>query len=226
MSWSEEFMQDAKTAVNTRSTTLSHRIRNKAWYTGRKQVRGAPRKALGAVAGLIPLPAIGGIVEAGINLGLDKIDKSRKAKKRSRYHNMADPTKESVRKVAKADAKSLKDIATKIDANMPKLKDAHTKANTALTALMTASVGDAVPAKEKLWSVAQGIYERERYEDKLSAYIEAARACLTEIEKYVAQSMEQTSGLEDDFYEELDALEAEVLAQTRLAPGGGGYARM
>lgn len=226
MSWAEEFMAEALAAVSRRSKSTTHKISTMAWYTGRKQLMNAPRKAIGAVVGLAPIPGMGTIVDLALDKAVDKIKKDRLAKKMVMYSNpLLEPNLEDLRHAAKADAKGLKETAEKIDSNHPKLKTTSNELNANLQTLAMASSAG-VPTKDQLWKVAMGIYERRRYEDKIQMLVETAREYLDVVEKHISASRTQTCQLEADFLAELNAVELQVIVPSQRPSSPSGYGRI
>jgi hypothetical protein len=215
MSWGEEFMVEARAQVAARARSVSHKISTLAWYTGRKQIRHAPKTVLQSAGGLIPVPLLGSVFNAAVEAAVTKVDSDRKAKKRAKYANYASAQNlSSLRKAAKADAKDLKTLAATIDGNQVKLKDAQGTQRSAMDGYFTAVRAGTV-TKDHIWKAALAIYERERYEDKILVLVETARAGLKAIEDYVASSRAKTAELEEEFIEELDAIEDELLPRVQ-----------
>jgi hypothetical protein len=213
MSWGKDFMPLARGQVANRADSMPHKIATVAWYTGRKQVLHAPSTALKVAVSLIPLPVVGSVLNAGIDQAINKVNSDRQAKKRAKYGQNAQPESvESLRKVAKADAKNLKTLGDALDRNQVKLKDAAKMQGVTMIRYVIA-VGSSPPTstwKDAAWKAALAIYERERYEDKILILVEAARLALTAIEDYVKKSRTQTAELEGEFSKELDRLEQDL----------------
>jgi hypothetical protein len=213
MSIASDFMEEARTAVASRSTSTSHKITTMVWFTARKQAMHAPRRAAGALGSLIPIPALGTMVDAAIGLAVQKVVASRQAAKVVKYGAANPGYGEGLRKAAKSDAKDMKTLAEKLDGNMPKLKTATDALNTAIAALAAeATSGSQIPQKATMWKVAMALYERERYEDKMLVVVEVMKTRLKEIEDYLAACKAKTTKLEKDLTDEFDWYEAALEA--------------
>jgi hypothetical protein len=207
MGWGDEIMELAEQEVEKDWQRMPHKVATKVWYAGRKQLQGAPRKLAAKVGSFIPVPGLGSIVNAAIDVAYAKAVDARKKGKQGRYAIDAAEyqTLESLRKAAKFEAKSLKDTLEKIDTNQPKLKDASTALKTALDAFFTARVAK-TPLNAPAWKVALALCQRKRYEDKILFLIGTAEGYLEDLKKYVLSSMEDSTELDKDFREELDLL--------------------
>jgi CHAT domain-containing protein len=125
MSWAEVIMKEARAQVAARSKSATHKVSTLALYSGRKQVRRAPKKVAASVGAAIPVPVVGSLLNAAVETALAKVGEARRAKKQAEYTEAARVENlESLRKSAKVGAKVVKDVADKIDTNMPKLRDA------------------------------------------------------------------------------------------------------
>lgn len=230
--WAEYILDEAEKRVTSKSKTIAHKIGTMAWYTGRKQLRNAPRAVISGVLGLIPFN-IGNAAQLGFNKGWDKIKGSRRQKKLQAAQASAsvvapqDPDALAVyQTLAKIEIKDLKDVlAPKLSDNMVKLKDARTALTTAQSKLVNALSLKSVDF-DQVWEFALAIYVVRRYEKKVMGFVESLRVYADGIEKYVNASNAETLKLEDDFATLLDELEDIVAEGLKTAASGTGYAPM
>jgi hypothetical protein len=203
--WAEKLMLEARAQVRARSKSNAHQMMTKGWYAGRKLLKKGPRKALAGVGKAIPVPVVGGLVSAAIDGACEKVVNDRKKKKQVKYALDASPQDvQSLRKAAKADVKAMKDVVEKINTNLPKLKDATTALDAACRTYDTAQD----PNFDQLWTVALALCERERYENKILAFVETVKKWLEEsVRVYVSASSDETDKLEKTFMEELDSFQ-------------------
>lgn len=217
----EDFMEEARLSVERDSKTVTHKVRTMGWYAARKGVKSAPRKALQAVGGAIPVPGVGAAVNKVIEVALTKLDTARKLKKKVKYQQQASANHlESLRKAAKSHAKDTKTLAEKIDGNLVKLKDAAQAVTTAVNAFNMEVLRDA-PTKEKAWDLACAIYGQAHYEDKLAVLVESVRGVLDDVSAYIDRSREQRQALEADLVETLEQFPATVEASVGPVQSNG-----
>lgn len=207
--WSRQFLEAAKQAVAERAASYSHRLLNHVWYKGRKQLHDAPKLALTSIGTLIPTPFVGGFINFAIDQAVEKVKADRAKGKAAEYSTLASAESlASLRKASKWEAKNLKDTADHIDKNHPKLKDAYQASETAWRAYVTACGGpDRVPDRDLAMALAQAIYNREHYEDKILVLVEVARNLLDKVEDYVSKSRGMTTEMERTLGSELDEID-------------------
>lgn len=221
----EMFMEEARLSVERDSKTFTHKVTTMAWYTARKGIRSAPKKALSAVGGIIPVPGVGAAVNKVIEIALTKVDAARKQKKKVKYQQQASQSHlESLRKAAKSHAKDMKTLGDKIDGNLVKLKDAATAVTTAINAFNVEVLKDA-PTKQKAWDLACALYTQAHYEDKLAVLVESVQGVLDDVTTYIDKSREQRHALEADLLATLELFPATVEA-TLSSPRGDGFQRL
>ncbi len=221
----EDFMKLVRQDVGARQKSASHKIKTKVWYLARDKLRHAPQMALTKVGSAIPLPYVGGVINAAIESALAKVMAERKAKKLQKYRLAADnEVIESLRKLAKVEAKDLKTLSESIDGNLVKLKDKALKIDPAIDKFQRAVSSPTGDVKAAAYALAAALYETRHYEDKMTALVVSMEARLAQVKKYIDGRRTATVALEDDL---TSTLENYDIADQEIGPARrDGYQQM
>lgn len=213
------FLEEAERQVQAGSETWTHKLKQKAWATTRKQVKGAPKMFLTTAAKAIPV--VGVILSPLVDKGFDYAKGKYAERKRNNYkRNITDvnATSAELRKRAKHIAKTFKSLGDKIDGNMYKLNTA-TKSYKAAEQKFFHSRNT-----ETMWKLAHALYKRRRYEHKLLGLTSTMKQAMSEVDAYLIASLEESTSLESDIEMAFEDLESELCPQSNKTKNG--YQRM
>lgn len=175
----------AKEANRLNAGSLSHKIATKLKYTGRKQLIHAPQNV--GLAALGKIPFAGALISFGADWAVKKYSASLAEKKQANYKNAVNQggnDLEDLRKQAKWDAKSLKDLCEKLDGNQVKLKHATEAFAKAYQHFCSNSSNDAA-----IDGVLMAAAEQERYINKISLMLIAIAGATEHVQTYIDEAL-------------------------------------
>jgi hypothetical protein len=176
-----DLMERAEAAAWRSSNSFTSKLQTSVKFTARKQIRKAPTTAIKFVLGKVPF------VGSLLSFGAEKIS-AKIRKKRITAGLFKHAVQPDSPVAAKYNAKSLSEIATKIDSNVTKQEAAYRDLEAAMTKLRTASFGagtiTALDWLAAFKNAAYAYYRVDHYNVKLADLVEVAQLRLENIEKW------------------------------------------
>ena len=209
------FLEEAERQVQVDSKTWTHKLKQKAWDTSRKQVKGAPKQLLTTAVKAIPVVGmiLGPLVDKGFDYAKAKHADGKRVKY-SRNINDANATSAELRKRAKHIAKTFKSLGDKIDGNMHKL-------NTATKNFEAAKIKfNHCRETDTMWNLAHALYKRRRYEYKFLGLTSTMKQAMSEVDAYLIASLAESTLIEGKIEEVFEDLEDELCPQKNKSKNG------
>jgi hypothetical protein len=193
-----DLMEQAEGAAWRSSNSFTSKLQTSVKFTARKQIRKAPSTAIRFVLGKVPF--VGSLLSFGAEKITAKIRKKRLAAGLFKHAVAPDSPV-----AAKYNAKSLSEIATKIDSNVTKQEAAYRDLAAAMTKLRASSFGaGSISALEWLTtfkSAAYAYYRVDHYNVKLADLVEVAQLRLENIEKWTEKGTDSLVEGKDELWQ-------------------------
>lgn len=214
---SELFMQAAEREAANESTGRGQKAKTKVYYKLRKELRNAPQTLASQGLSLIPISGLGSLLDFGLEKAIQDAKESRARKKQAAANAAVtnDPNDlEALRKVAKQEAKALVDLATTLEANQVKLKDASYQATQEVDKVLFWSDPYLAPTEDLCWQAASNIFERKRRVEKMQDMVSVIEGYLGAVKQYLSKSEEACETQRKALLSRLKELEAAGVTTT------------
>ncbi len=173
----EELMEQAEAAAWRKSNSFTGKFATSAYFTARKAIRTSPLQALKFFAGHVPFAG------PALSFGIGKIGTKIRGKRINA--KLFKARMESTAEASKILAKSISELATKIDGTITKQKAACADLKTAGVALNSISANTSAQAwTQAFWNAAYAYYRVDHYNVTLADRIDKATEYLEKAAEY------------------------------------------